>query len=1074
MIVTRQRKIPFIWVIMAMMPWAFWYFQNQVNGVNFFILNRLIDNPAALTFVLGLPGLLFTLIPLGAYISYRSDRIWTRWGRRKIFIIFAFSGWVLVFILYPLAPNIWFFIGLMFIMSFFGAFGSPLETLKLEIIPPYLRGRSAAMWTWITTVINIVFYATVLGRIDEVMPVLHLHLGGEKVLFWSAAGAVLVALFIYLFGIHEIDPESAITGEPFRISTMWKSLTMPQLRYLYVFLFATTFLNTGLGSMGQLLYLNQWGYSTQEFGFNVAVGGVLNLFLIPIVGIFADMGKKNRMAIYLACLGMVLLLNVCYFSYVTWYLPNQRPSLFEIIFFGETTCIFGIIAGMVYYPLVYDYIPRNIMGTYVAGTSILGSIIGFVTSNGLGLFMATWSNIFQPPAGEMVHVCLRQEMPQAQVVQILNNAHLLSPAGTPVAPSDISARPWFANGIVQTKGTCYEIRLRDADADTKAKRRDQLTSEIGTTEAKLKTAQAGNSASEIAKIKTELDSEKTEHDTLDAELKRRTSAWEKQVVAGLGDNVMKAGSEVLGVQSGQAVTFTLPALRKPKDEELNRINRRLRAQDQAFVDARAVVRADHGFELSICSMLSKGENASNVVAADCQRVIDLAATAAPRLVSTDAKPTQSAVTSADIEDVALVEDPVKNFISPISRVVNFAISRFTEVPAPDQKLHSLARELCKDERIAHARADALKDRNGLHVAIVASSAKLKDPKAWASNLVRDITDQASVVRAADLTPLISSAIVPFQFNYRIANSCILVATVKERAWRSILLKDVREQAASLKLTVPTPVVGSGIVPLRYNYMTGYIYVFAMVLLGFGMVMYFIRLEKAGKIRKLGAEEAQSEEQHHTARAESETLAKDGITASTPWEPADQETYTPGYLLPKLGLVIVGLLVATAALRQAWPDLHLLMHGETGEGVVTAVIMQKPGLPEIVLNTQADVIAKTHDVSASKDYTTTFFDEFTFEARDGKPVVFRRDVGCKLKPTLPLLDDDGLPTTATLRYDPADPAHPSLPLELSTWFAPALIFILGIMAALTGAVLALYARKPIVLHSSVSLNVAAPT
>ena len=145
MIITRQPRIPFSWLLMAMVPWVFFYFMGSANAVNLFILNRLIDNPAGLTFVLSLPGLVFAFLPLGPFISYTSDRIWTRFGRRKVFLVIGFSGVALVMVCYPLAPNIWVFIGLMFLGPLVGAFNSPFEALKLEIIPPAMRGRAAKM-----------------------------------------------------------------------------------------------------------------------------------------------------------------------------------------------------------------------------------------------------------------------------------------------------------------------------------------------------------------------------------------------------------------------------------------------------------------------------------------------------------------------------------------------------------------------------------------------------------------------------------------------------------------------------------------------------------------------------------------------------------------------------------------------------------------------------------------------------------------------------------------------------------------------------------------------------------------
>jgi hypothetical protein len=90
----------------------------------------------------------------------------------------------------------------------------------------------------------------------------------------------------------------------------------------------------------------------------------------------------------------------------------------------------------------------------------------------------------------------------------------------------------------------------------------------------------------------------------------------------------------------------------------------------------------------------------------------------------------------------------------------------------------------------------------------------------------------------------------------------------------------------------------------------------------------------------------------------------------------------------------------------------------------------------------------------------FWNEFAFETPEGKRITFRRNVGCKLTPSIPLLDSTGLPTTARVLYDPSNPAATCLPLEYSTWFAPVILGIIGLGAFLVGAVLAFHARKPI--------------
>ena len=1006
MIITRQPRIPFSWLIMTLVPWVFFYFFIQVSGANFFILNRLIDNPAALTFILSLPGLLFMLVPLGSYISYKSDRIWTRWGRRKIFLIFGFTGTALVMVLYPIAPSIGFFVGLMFLAAFFGCFNTTFEALKLEIVPPALRGRLAAFGSWSNTVINILYFLMLIGRFDEVIPFMGRNLTGVQILFWSAAAGLVIALFIYLFGIHEMPPEKLVTGEKFSIKSVWQALTMPQLRYLYVFGIANGLLVTGLGAIGALLYINQWGYSMQEMGFNVAVGGVINLFLIPVIGFLADAGKgHNRMKIWIACMGVILLLNISYFSYVTWYLPDQHPSLVEIIFFGELTSVFGIVAGVVYYPLVYDYIPRNLMGTYFAGSSIIGGIMGFVSINLVGLFMYGWAQLFQPPAGEMARVCLDHEMTGERVAKILYDAGVSTPNGTRALQKDIVVNPWFANGTVQKSGVCEEVRLRDAVAEKKFERQKNLQKEIDALEAKNKAAP-----------NSKLDAMRAENEALDRELKERTEFWSREVLRGLKDDLIKKDGEILGVSSGRAVTALLPTTRKAGERGVDKINRILRAEDPAVVGMR-IVHRDSTFFLAIAKNLPEGADEDASISSLAKRVTGLVDSMFPGLIPEAAVPLEPLVRPSMTVEIALVENPVPTFLSPVSKLVNAVLSRFSEPPPPDQKLISMARNLGAEGESGNARIDALPSGNGIRVTWVLDKETAEDPAALAARLV----DMA------------------------------------------------REEGASFKLTVPAPLVGKDVVPIKYNYLAGYLYIFAMVVCGFVLVGYFLMKEKAGVVRKLGAEEAESETAMAAARDEEAGVAV--ASGGKPGVKSPAHTYTPGYLFPKVLFAVFGLAMMLLALQQAWPDLLLLVQGEHAEAVAVSVSARNPGQQDVVMRNQAELDAMIKKVANTKDYNWAFYNDFLFETRDGKKVSFSSAVGCKLKPPMPLLDASGLPSTAMVLYDPKAPTHPILPLEYSSWLVPALVGIFGLVAFLTGATLALFANKPIELASDFRAPVA---
>jgi len=1001
-----------LWLIMVTLPWALFYFMIQVNGVNFFILNRLIDNPAALTFFFSLPGLLFMFIPLGPYISFMSDRIWTRWGRRKIFLIVNFTGTAIVMFCYPLAHNIWVFLGLMCVGALIGTFGAPFEALKLEIIPPDMRGRSAAMNTWVSTIINIVFYLAVIGRFDEVIPFLGWEISGIKILYWSAAVGLLIVVFNYFFGIHEVPPKSTITGEKFNLKKAWKAITQPQLRYLYVFMIATTLLGASLGGLGTLLYINQWGYSFQEMGINIAVGGILNLFLIPIIGVFADKGRHHRMRIWLTCVSLVTILTLSYFAYVTWYLPDQRPSLLEIIFFGETTAIVGIIGGMVYYPLVYDYIPRNLMGTYSAGCGIVGGIVGFLTTNGLGIFLLCWAKFFLPPAGEMVRVCLTNELQQTQVAQILMDAKLRDPNGRPVAANDIVAKPWYANGVVKDRGAGYEIRLRDAAGEAKMKHRDDIKTQIDALEAKLALdRKIGTATKTLTQRESELAALRIASAALGQELEARATTWRTEVVRGLDRVLLKAGAEILHKVQTNAVVAMVPTTRKAKNREVDELNQRLQADDPAAMGIN-VVRLERGFALSFSALLPAGSDPNEIAQAFCRRLVSYANQAAPGLIPKSATCSSAIVKPAASMDLALVEDPVRNFMSPISRVMNALLSRFIDLPRPDQKLISLARNVCKGGLISHARTASLNGRKGVHIIVIAEAEQ------------------------------------PGDFSI----------------WRAKALDKIRTECASLKLTVLTPVLDQGVVPIKYNYMCGYLYVFALVICGFCLVMYFIHQEKAGVVKKWGMEEAQANDQ--------KIAEKNAGTADSP-APTDAtvpaQTYTPGYLIPKVLCALLGLVMMGVATKQLWPDLRLLTTGRQAEAVAVSVVARNPEHTDLMLKNQAELNAKMKEVSNSKDYSWTFYNEFVFETNTGQEVMYRRAVGCKLKPSMPLLDDNGLPATARLFYDPRDPTHGMFPFEYSTWLAPALTAILGFITFLLGAVLAWFAQKPIQLSAEAAIN-----
>ena len=421
-----------------------------------------------------------------------------------------------------------------------------------------------------------------------------------------------------------------------------------------------------------------------------------------------------------------------------------------------------------------------------------------------------------------------------------------------------------------------------------------------------------------------------------------------------------------------------------------------------------IIHRDKNFYLSIASILPDGADRDAVADTLCKRVSTLADAVMPGLIAKNAVHGEVTIKPALVTDVALVENPLPTFVSPITKVVNALLSRFTEPPPPDQKLISLAQNLGAGGEMSNARVDALPHGTGLHI-----------------------------IRVSDEQP----------------------AGADPAALADDFVKKVRTEAASFKLTVPIRLVDKDVVPIRYNYLAGYLYIFMMVLCGLVLVGFFIMKEKAGIVRKLGAEEAEKEKAMAEAKKKEAAAALSGAPSSGG---ASTRTYTPGYLFPKLLLAVLGLAAMTLAFDQVWPRLRLVLFtGERSEAVAVSVSASAPGQPDEILKSQAELDAKLKTVANTKDYSWTFYNNLAFETRQGQTIPFQHEVGCKLKPPMPLLDASGLPGTARLLYDPKDPSHLHvLPLEYSTWFLPGLVGLFGLLAFLIGATLAWFARKPI--------------
>jgi len=840
MIVTCKKQVPFRWIAFAILPWISYSFNGQVMSVALlFSLKKFVENPAGLTFVLSLPG--FVSILLVPIVNFLSDRVWSRFGRRKPFIITGWIGLISTLILMPLMPNFWLLLAVYLLYSMFNDIGGqsgPMEPLCQEIVPPHQRGRANGALSWCSNLACMTFYFFALGRFDDVRFMAGVPLDGEHVIYWTAALLMAMVLVFVMLGIKEIDQKSPLRGQRLNLKNFFISILDRDLWPVYTLVFSWAMFNSGLGALGNLLYTDQWNYTKQEMGINVVIGGIINMFIIAFLAIIAD--KLNRMRAYQVLICVALAVKASYFCYVEFVLADRRPSLVELVVFGETLSIIGMLMGMVFTPLVYDYVTRNKMGTYMAGAGLLGRVTGLITLNGVGLFVWAYAVLFQPPAGDMVRVVLKDEVQKSSVRELIRDSSWTYPDGGTLAPSsEIKANAWYATGLALDHGRCWEIRLHDKGSVQLAATREKLNNErspligdekmqrdsVAELKSKGKIEDAGREQQKADASKALVDQYSDQIKQIDGRLEFYAGDIRKQVAAVFGDRILVDGEQVLGAEALDAILMEFPVSKRPESALMDKILTNLRKEQPWVIDLRPMKKG-LGYCIVISALLPAGTDEATF-ARDLQGAVErVAAGCDPNLLTPGATPDRTRQTALSME-LRIIEEPLDTRISPIMRVANRVLALFNAAPTPDHRLVAIARNLRAPGQTEHVRVTA-----GANDAKSISVVALVSPDAEKADSVDDPVGRR-------LQSLLAS------------KSALVIGQARAFYDR------VESAAATKRITIARPFVAASYAPMKYDYMCGYIWMFVLGIVGLGITMLFQRRERKGLIHKRGVEEAQA-------------------------------------------------------------------------------------------------------------------------------------------------------------------------------------------------------------------------
>ncbi len=354
-------------------------------------LKKFIDNPAAINFIASF-NVLFNVF-IGAVCLYVSDRVWTRFGRRKPFLV---GGWIpltIAMFLVPMAPNIYVLVPIIIVWLACQDISSTIEPLQQEVTPPHQRGRAGAMFNIIVQLVVVFTWVIVVGRFNELQYIGSRIFSGEQGAYWLCGLFLIASIFLISFFFKEQPVKNSLAGEKITPVRFFKGVFgNKELWPVYLLVFAQAFMRTQAGAIMTLLFVEQWDYSPQQMGTNIFVGAMMTIVISIITGYFAD--KIDRIKLYIFGLTGSFIMQIAYYVFVQFMLPDHRPNMIQIILFGQLVTVFGMMAGVVGQPLMYDYIPRDKMGTAAAGISYVRSLTRWLTLNGVGIWVVVYSKFF--------------------------------------------------------------------------------------------------------------------------------------------------------------------------------------------------------------------------------------------------------------------------------------------------------------------------------------------------------------------------------------------------------------------------------------------------------------------------------------------------------------------------------------------------------------------------------------------------------------------------------------------------------------------------------------------------------
>ena len=362
-----------------------------------FTIRKFTADPALISFI-GSINLAFSFL-VAPYVSWKSDRIWTRWGRRKPFLIGGWSILILALLACPMAPSLWLLILCVAVwqVSHDAGYGAVWSPLLYEMVPMSQRGRAVVIKRCMSTGALVAFNAILLARFDEIYRLRFPFapgewvITGEQMIYWVTAG--LVFLSVLNIGClvaetkgKEIRTETQENPFVFVRSLLWNR----QWLMIYALVFCSVSLSASLGQLAPLLVTEQFGYSKKVFA-DLQTWQLLTIVFgaLPIAGWLAD--RVDRFRVFQAGLILSTAHSLIFWAWLEWGTGPGQPWLWLLFFFFLSNALIDTVAGLAIEPYYYDLTPPDKMGSMNAGFLIVSNFLRMLLMMGVGLWVKLFS-----------------------------------------------------------------------------------------------------------------------------------------------------------------------------------------------------------------------------------------------------------------------------------------------------------------------------------------------------------------------------------------------------------------------------------------------------------------------------------------------------------------------------------------------------------------------------------------------------------------------------------------------------------------------------------------------------------